>query len=44
MYLRNKSGPNVEPWGTHALAKEAFPLSTTLYFLFLKKLHNKYKM
>ena len=22
MYIRNKSGSNVEPWGTHKLAKE----------------------
>ena len=45
MYIKNKSGSYVEPCGTHELVKEeAFSLSTTLSFLFLKKLNNKFKM
>ena len=47
MYIRNKTGPNVEPWGTHALTptkEEACPLSTILCFLFVKKFNNKFKM
>ena len=47
MYIRNRSGPNVEPWGTHAstsASEEACPLSTTSCFLFLKKINNKLKM
>ena len=44
MYIRNGSGPIVEPWRTHALtsAKEkSCPLSTTICFPFLRKLNNK---
>ena len=40
MYIRNKSGPNIEPWGTPALILaqgELWPLRITLCFLFLKK-------
>ena len=47
MFFRNRNGPNVEPWGTHALTsanEEVCRLSTTFCFLFLKKLHNKFKM
>ena len=43
--IRNKGRFNVKPLGTHALAKEeGCLLSTTLYFLFLKNLNNKFKM
>ena len=40
MYIRNKSGPNIEPWRTPALIlaqDELWPLWITLFFLFLKK-------
>ena len=41
IYIRNRSGPNVEPWGTHtstSAKEEACLLSTTLCYLFLEKL------
>ena len=47
MYIRNRSGPNVEPCRsyTSTLAKkEAWLLSTPLCFLFLEKLNSKFKM
>ena len=40
MYIRNKSGPNIEPWATPALIlaqDELWPFRITLCFLFLKK-------
>ena len=40
MYIRNKSRPNIEPWGTPALKlaqDELWPLRITLCFVFLKK-------
>ena len=40
MYIRNKSGPNIDPWGTPALIvaqDELWPLRISLCFLFLKK-------
>ena len=40
MYIRNKTGPNIEPWRTPALIlaqDELWPLRITLCFLFLKK-------
>ena len=40
MYMRNKSGPNIEPWGIPALTLaqvELWPLRITLCFLFFKK-------
>ena len=40
MYIRNKSGPNIEPWGTPALIlaqDELWSLRITLCFLFLKE-------
>ena len=45
IYIRNRSGLNVKPWGTHALtsAKEILA-STTLCFLFFEKLNNKFKI
>ena len=46
MYIRNRSGPNMEPWRAPALTsaqEEACPLSTTPCFLFLQKLDNKFK-
>ena len=46
IYIRNRSAPNVEPWGTHtsmSVKEEACLLSTTLCFLFLEKL-NKFTM
>ena len=42
MYIRSRSGPNVEPWGTHAsrsAKEEASPLSDSF-----KKINNKFKM
>ena len=47
LYIRNRSGPNAEPWGAHALTpgkEKVCTLSTTLCFVFLKKLNNKFKM
>ena len=47
MYIRNRNGPNVETWKTHVLTSangEVCPLSTTLCFLLLKKLNDKFKM
>ena len=47
MYIRNRNWPNVEPSGTYALTsakEEDCPLSTTLCFLFLKKLNNKFNI
>ena len=41
MYIRNKSGPNIKPWGTPALIlaqDELWPLRITLCFLFLRSL------
>ena len=38
-YIRKRTGPNTEPWGTPALTSaqgSSFPSSTTFYFLFLK--------
>ena len=46
IYIRNRTAPNVEPWGTHtsmSVKEEACLLSTTLCFLFLEKL-NKFTM
>ena len=42
IYIRNRSAPNVEPWGTDtsmSVKEEACLLSTTLCFLFLEKLN-----
>ena len=44
MCIRNKSGPNIAPWGTPALTlaqDELWPLRITLCFLFLKKSFKK---
>ena len=40
MYVGNKSGPNIEAWGTPALIlaqHELWPLRIILCFVFLKK-------
>ena len=40
MYIRNRSGRYIEPWGTPVLIlaqDELWPLRITLYFVFLKK-------
>ena len=45
--FRDKKGPNVKPWGNHALMsanEEASSLSTTFCFLFIKKLHIRFKI
>ena len=46
IYIKNKSGPNMEPCGTPAVTsaqEEDCPLRTTLCFLFLKKFDNRFK-
>ena len=47
MSFRNRTGPNVEPLGTHAVTwanEEACPLSTTFCALIIKKLYIKFKV
>ena len=46
IYIKNRSGPSMEPCGTPALTlaqEEVYPLRTTLCFLFLKKFDNRFK-
>ena len=46
IYIENRSGPSMEPWGTPTLTssqEEFCPLRTTLCFLFLKKFDNSFK-
>ena len=46
IYIKKRSGPSMEPWGTPALTsaqEEVCPLRTTLCFLFLKKFDNRFK-
>ena len=46
IYIKNRSGPSMEPWGIPALTlaqEEVYPLRTTLCFLFLKKFDNRFK-
>ena len=45
IHIKNSSGPSIEPWGTLALTsaqEEVYPSSTTLSFLFLRKLDNRF--
>ena len=47
IYITNSSGPSMEPWWTLTLTsaqEEVCLLSTTRYFLFLKKLDNRFKI
>ena len=46
IWIKNSSGPSMEPWGTPlviSVREKICPLSTTLCFLFLKKLENRFK-
>ena len=46
IYIKNRSEPRMEPWGSPALTsaqEEVCPLRTTLCFLFLKKFDNRFK-
>ena len=46
MYIKNGSGPSIEPCGTPPLTLvhvKTYPFKTTICFLFLKKSHNKFK-
>ena len=46
-YIKKSSEPSKEHLGSPALAsaqEENFPLSTNLFFLFVKKLGNRFKM
>ena len=46
VYIKSSSGPSMESWGSPALTsaqEEVCPLSTTLCFLFLQKLDNRFK-
>ena len=46
IYIKNRSGPSMEPWGTPALTsaqEEVCPLRNTFCFLFLKKSDNRFK-
>ena len=46
IYIKNRSGPSLEPWGTPGLTsaqEEVYLLRTTLCFLFLKKIDNRFK-
>ena len=46
LYIKNRSGPTMEPWGTPALRsaqEEVCPLRSTLCLLFLKKFDNSFK-
>ena len=46
IYIKNKGGPSMEPWGTPAVTsaqKEDCPLRTTLCYPFLKKFDNRFK-
>ena len=45
IYIKNRSGPSMEPWGTPAVTsaqEEDCPLSTALCLLFLKKFDNRF--
>ena len=46
IYIKNRSGPSMEPWGTPSLTsdqEEVCPLRNTLCFLFLKIFDNRFK-